>query len=277
MNDNEREENGLGDDVLELPAIRIPNTQEFDSQIVTAKAHPRSLSKFRKEAEAMACLDEETAGECFYALPRGGKTIEGPSARLAEILLYAWGNARADAEVVEENDTHIVAMGTFFDLERNVAIRKKVSRRITDRHGRRFNDDMITVTGNAANSIALRNAVFSGIPKAIWKPIWQKARLASLGKGGTLKQKRQQMMDWFSKLGVDDERIFDLLEVDGIEDIKENELITMRGLANAIKEGETTVEETFARPGSINGNRASDLTKKLDEETQEPEQQEIGA
>ena len=267
MMEEEKEINELEpEEIVALPARQ----GEFDSQIVTAKQYPRSISKFRKEAESMATLDEETAGECLYALPRKGKTIEGPSVRLAEIILYSWGNARADAEIVEENNTHVVSMGTFFDLERNVAIRKKVSRRIVDKHGIRYNEDMITVTSNAANSIALRNAVFGGIPKAIWKPIWQKARLASLGKGGTLTQKRQAMVDWFNKLGIENERIFDLLGVDGIEDIKEDQLITMRGLANAIKEGEATVEEAFARPGSINGDKSADLQELIEKEINSP-------
>jgi hypothetical protein len=41
-----------------------------------------------------------------------------------------------------------------------------VRRRIFDSRGRLFNDDMITVTGNAACAIAKRNAILSGVPKS---------------------------------------------------------------------------------------------------------------
>ena len=43
---------------------------EIDIQISTAKRYPRSIERFQSEAEAMACLDEHTASECFYALKR---------------------------------------------------------------------------------------------------------------------------------------------------------------------------------------------------------------
>jgi hypothetical protein len=230
-------------------------------QVATAKRYPRSVARFRKEAMALACLDEETAGECMYALPRGGKTIEGPSTRLAEILMYAWGNARADAEVVEEGTTHLSSQGTFFDLERNVAIRKKVKRRITDKRGKRYDDDMIGVTGNAANSIAFRNAVFAGIPKALWKGIYLQARRASIGEAGTLTQTRQKLIEHFGKMGVEAAKVYALVGVEGIEDLGEDHVITLRGLANAIRDGEATVEETFS-PRAL-GQTGPDLNERI--------------
>mgnify|MGYP001604128020 FL=1 len=242
----------------------VPADAMVDGQVAMAKKYPRSVARFRKEAESLATLDEETAGECMYALPRSGKTIEGPSARFAEILLYAWGNCRGDAEVIEEGSTHVIAQGTFYDLERNIAVRKKVKRRITDKLNRRYNDDMIGVTGNAAISIALRNAIFAGIPKAIWKAIYLKARLASIGKAGTLTQARQKMLEHFGKMGVPAEKVFAVLGVEGIEDVKEDQLVTLRGLANAIKDGEATVEETFS-PRATGGVETPDLNARVRE------------
>lgn len=234
------------DEVEATEVVAIPPDSMVESQVATARRFPRSVARFRKESEQLVCLDEESAGDCLYALKRSGKVIEGPSARLAEILLYSWGNARAEAEVVEEGPVFIVASGTFFDLERNVAIRKRVSRRITDKHGRRYAEDMIAVTGNAAVSIALRNVVLAGIPRALWSGIYRKARAASLGKGGTLTQKRQAMVDYFGKLAVTPEQVYRLAEVQGVEDIGEDQLIFLRGVANAIRDGEQTVEQVFA-------------------------------
>lgn len=243
----------------------------IDLQVKTAKAYPRSVSRFRKDCEALATLDEETAGECMYALPRGGKTIEGPSARFAEIVLHTWGNSRAEALVIEEGATHVKAQGTFYDLERNVAVRKIVARRITDKGGRRFNDDMIGTTGNAACSIALRNAVFAGVPKAIWKSIYQKARQASLGKGGTLTQTRQTLLDYFGKLGVTPEKVFAFLGVQGLEDMGEDQVITMRGVANAIKDGEASVEDTFSPRATGAANSGTpDLNSRIKEKAAQP-------
>src|SRR5690606_10968454 len=58
-------------------------------------------------------------------------------------------------------------------------------------------------------------------------------------------------------------QVFDLLGVEGIEDVKEDQLITLRGLANAIKDGETTVEEAFTRPGSLNTEATQDLNDRI--------------
>lgn len=235
---------GLMDAGVALSAV---DRAAIDVQVATAKRYPRSVDKALKEALTLATLDEETAASMFYALPRSGKTIEGPSARLAEIMAYSWGNLRVDADIVAEDKTHVTAMGTCFDLEKNVAVRVRVKRRITDKKGKRLNEDMIGVTSNAAISIALRNSVFKVIPAALIRRIYLAARTASLGKGGTITQKRQKALEWFGKLGVQPEQVFQVLDVKGIDDIGEEQLITLRGLRTAIQEGETTVEQAFGR------------------------------
>jgi len=105
-------------------------------------------------------MDVETAQSMGYALQRGGKPITGPSVHLAKLVVSNWGNMRTEAKVVEVTDKEVVSRGIAWDLEANTASSFEVRRKITDKYGKRFNDDMITVTGNAANSIAYRNAVF---------------------------------------------------------------------------------------------------------------------
>lgn len=236
-------------------ALSAVDRASIDMQIATAKAYPRSITKSLREATELATLDEDTAASMFFSLPRGKnsdgtkKYIEGPSARLAEVMAYSWQNLRADADIIAEDKTTVTAMGTCFDLEKNVAIRVRVKRRITDSKGRRYNDDMIGVTSNAAISIALRNAVFKVVPRAFVDRIYHLARKASLGEAGTMTQKRQNAVAWFAKAGVTSEQLFALLGIAGIDDIGEDEYIRLRGLMTAIKEGETSIEETF-RPSN---------------------------
>ena len=73
---------------------------EIDMQVATAHKFPRSIKRFRQEALQMVTLNESVAESCIYALPRSGKTIEGPSARFAEVIASAWGNCRAGARAV---------------------------------------------------------------------------------------------------------------------------------------------------------------------------------
>ena len=218
---------------------------EIDMQIRTARAFPRSIKAFMEDAASMACLNEEVATACLYALPRAGKTIEGPSARLAEICASAWGNCRAGARVIAEEDRFVVANGGFYDLERNVAVAFEVRRRITDRNNRRYDDDMIAMTGNAACSIALRNAVFKGIPKAFWGPVYEAARETARGKHVPLEMRRQTMLAYYAEMGVAVERILAAVGKPSIHDLGEGDILTLRAAAQAIKEQELTVDSAF--------------------------------
>ena len=218
---------------------------EIDQQIATARAFPRSIKRFVTECMDMATLNEQVAADCIYALPRDGKTVEGPSARLAEIVASAWGNCRAGSRIVAEDAEFVTAQGVFQDLERNVSITYEVRRRITDRSGRRYKPDMIAVTGNAACSIALRNAVFKGVPKAFWSGIYDAARQAAVGDAKTIANKRADALAYLQKMGVTADQVVAVLNVGGIEDIGTDQLATLRGLITAIKDGDTTVDQAF--------------------------------
>lgn len=220
---------------------------EIDQQISTARAYPRSIKNFRAEALSMVTLNERIAEECIYALPRDGKTIEGPSARFAEIMASAWGNCRAAARVIGEDDNFVTAQGAFHDLERNVHISYEVRRRITNRKGQRYSPDMIGVTANAACSIALRNAILKGIPKAFWTDMYDDARKVVMGDVKTISNRRADAVAHLQKYGVTPDQICTTLGVKGLEDIGQEELLILRGLVTSIKEGDTTAEQAFSQ------------------------------
>jgi len=231
---------------------------ELDQAITTARAYPRSVKSFLNECMQLATLNEQIADECIYALPRREKdratnkwivkNIEGPSTRLAEIVVHSWGNARTGARIVDEGRDFVTAQGVFHDLEKNVHITMEVRRRITTKNGDRFNADMIGVTGNAACSIAMRNAVFRGVPKALWLPIYQAADKVCRGDSKTLANRRADALAVLQKFGATQEMVLAYLGVKGIEDITLDHLVTLTGVKNAIKDGTTTVEEAFAPP-----------------------------
>ena len=201
---------------------------------------------FRNEVLGMVTLTEQIAGECIYALPRDGKVIEGPSARFAEVIASAWGNSRAGARIVSDQGEFVTAQGVFHDLQRNVAITYEVQRRIVDKNGRRFKPDMIGVTANAACSIALRNCILKGVPKAFWAEMYDAARQTVMGDIKTLANRRAEAMSIFQRYGVLPERVFAKLGVAGEQDITLEHLVVLRGIVTAIKDGDTTAEQAFA-------------------------------
>jgi len=221
---------------------------EIDTQITTAKRFPRQLTKVARDVLSLATLDEETAEEAIYALPRGGKPIKGPSIRFAEIVKASYGNCRAASRVVHVDRVEkvVIAEGIFHDLESNTATRAEVRRRISDRRGVIFSDDMIVVTGNAACAIALRNAILGGVPKALWRKAYQAVEHTIAGDIATLTVTRDKAIKALAQFGVKPEQVFTALGVAGADDIALEHIPTLRGMFSALKNGEATVEEMFA-------------------------------
>lgn len=250
----------------DMNALAVLNKSEIDVQVSTAKKFPRSIGLAKRRMVEMATLDEETAKACGYALKRkdkGGKIvwIEGPSIRMAEIAVSCWGNLRYGARVIEETDRFIVAQGVCYDLEANVFNTIEVRRRITDRNGRKYGDDMVGVTANAACAIAQRNAVFKVVPRAIINAAYAAAMAAACGDAKTFTQRRQNAVGEFKKLGVTTEELLAVLgkPTGGPEDIDTTDLRRLHGLLTAINDGETTVDAVF-RPqaAEANGNAGAD-------------------
>lgn len=246
MNDQYEEGREVAGISVESGTVAVLNRSEIEQQVTTAHKFPRSIKRFRQEALQMVTLNESVAESCIYALPRGNKTIEGPSARFAEVVASAWGNCRAGARVVSDAGDFITAQGVFYDCERNVGLTYEVQRRITDSKGKRYNADMIGVTGNAASSIALRNAILKGVPKAFWDDMYQAARAVVMGDFSTLANRRADSLKALVAFGVTQEQVFAKLGVEGSADITLDHLVVLRGLITAIKEGDTTPEQAFA-------------------------------
>jgi hypothetical protein len=148
--------------------------------------------------------------------------------------------------VVNDQGDFVTAQGVFHDLEQNVAITYEVQRRITNKQGRRFSADMIAVTANAACSIALRNAILKGVPKAFWSEMYDGARKTAMGDVKTLPTRRAEALDALLRYGISPEQVYAKLEVAGKEDLGLEQLATLRFILTALKEGDTTPEQAFA-------------------------------
>lgn len=229
---------------------------ELDQQIATAKNWPRDLKTVQDEVRFYATLNVEAAEACYYSLPRKQKQadgsqkeieITGPSIRFAEILAHAYGNCRFGARIVRETDKFIVAQGMFFDLQRNVASTFEVQRGITYSSGGRYNNDMIAMTGNAAGSIALRNAVLHGIPRAIWEEAYLEAFNMAERAAVPIGERWKRAVEVFGQFKVTEAQLLQKLGLKHAEAITGDHIKTLIGWRNAIKESQTTVEELFSK------------------------------
>lgn len=218
-----------------------------DTQVATAKQYPRNVSRAVNNSIAMATVDVATAKSCSYALPRGGKPITGPSVHLAKLLVSNWGNIRAEAKVVAVTDRQVISRGTCWDLENNVATAFEVRRSIVGRGGQRFSDDMITVTGNAANSIAYRNAVFAVIPHAVTERVYQAAQhtvTGDLSDADALVARRKKCIDFFrEEYGITEAEVIAICGRQTVNQIKAPEIALLLGITQSLADGDTTVDE----------------------------------
>lgn len=238
-------EEALTPQVIETTALEVITRAETSTSVDIAKRYPRVVSRFKSNAMSLATADQETAEQCFYHLPRGRDGIFGPSVRLAEILGSSWGNIQVAARIVEVGATHVTAQGAAWDMETNYRVTEEVKRSIMDRSGRRYNDDMINVTCNAACSIARRNATFACIPKAYWSKIYEECRTVAVGDSRSLAENVGRWMAWAQKAGVSDERVLASIGVEDSADISLKQLAVLSGKATAIRDGDITVDTAF--------------------------------
>lgn len=248
--------------VMQIDALERANV---DSQVATAKQYPRDLRRSIDNSIVMATMDKETAQSCGYALPRGNKPITGPSVHLAKIIVSNWGNMRTETKVVQITDKQVVSRGTAWDLETNVASAFEVRRSIIDKYGKRYSDDMITVTGNAANAIAYRNAVFSVIPKSITEKVYRAAQnfiTGDLSNEDKLKKARAEWVEFFkNEYNITEEEVIKLCGKQTINQIRGNEITILSGIHQSLNDGDTTVDELMKPYRLIRSEKLKDMAK----------------
>ena len=254
--------------MVQVDAIERAN---IDSQISTAKQYPRDIRRSIDNSIVIATMNEETAQSCGYALPRGEKIITGPSVHLAKRMVSNWGNIRTEAKVVQITDKHVISRGTCWDLETNVASAFEVRRNIIDSKGRRFSDDMITVTGNAANSIAYRNSVFAVIPQAITNRVYEAAQrliTGDLSDADKILKKRTLIINSFKNdYAITEEEVLKLCGRQTVNQININEISTLIGILQSLKDGDTSVDYLM-KP--IRGVKEEIATKKKEMKKKKP-------
>lgn len=262
---------------LEVAPIESITKAEIDCQIATARQFPRSLAQFYKRAEAMVTVDEETAQSCFYRIrrkdntqPDGYKWIEGESIRMAEIVAANFGNLRSAVHISGHTPTRVSVRAVCHDLETNNLIAVEKQAKTTYKDGSPYNEDMAITTTNALVSKALRDAIFRVVPKALVKPLKEKAKLVAFGTGAAFAERRKKAIEWATKTRkIPIDRVMAVLGVKGEADMTIEHLEILTGLKNAIMEGDQSVDEAFPPLEAETRPAAEHPEKKKQREAQE--------
>jgi hypothetical protein len=250
--------------VIPTTALEAVARAEIDMQVTTAKRYPREEKAAVARAVTMATTSPDIAAECFYVLRRKdnktGKvtTIEGPSIRLAEIFACTWGNLAYGFRAVADDGKAVTLEGVCVDYESNVRCTKQVRRNVLDRNGRRYPEDLVTVTTMAAGSIACRNAIFGVIPGVYVSQASKAAKKAAVGEARSFAARRDKALAYFAKLDVDEARVLAAVGRDALDAVTEEDVQTLLGTATAIRDGLMTLEEAFPAPGAAPAAAAAD-------------------
>jgi hypothetical protein len=228
----------------------------IDRCVVTAREYPRDLEKIVADVMLSATMDIDIAGECFYSLERKGadgvNVIEGPSVRLAELFVQQWGNLRADTIIDDPGPRDISAHCVVWDMEKNTMMKVTAKRGIMGRKGR-YGDDMIRVTGQAAASVAYRNAVWKVIPMAFVRKVMGACKGKIRGDNEdsktpakeTIAQRRTKAVKFWNSLGISNSQIFAKFGIDKLSKLTGDHLVRLAGGWNAIREGQTNLDGIF--------------------------------
>jgi hypothetical protein len=234
----------------------------YDKHVETAKRHPRrSIPKIIESCNQIVAISQDVAQSCRYVLPRGGKRVSGPSVHLARIIMQQYGNSRSESRIKLETDKHVVAEAVCFDLENNNAIKVEVRRSIIGRYGR-YNDDMITMTGNAARAIAYRNAVFDVIPYPITNAVLDfaiKVMVGDLDTQEKLNKALNAAYTHFQKSNVSEDMVRKAIGLKEDKYVKIQDIADLKSMMQAIKDGDSTINEMFSVAHKAPADRKKDI------------------
>lgn len=210
----------------------------IDIQVSTAHHYPRSMTTFKDRAIAIACGDEETGASCLYNRPVGkpgsGKQIfaQGMSVRMAEIVASCYGNLRVGARIIEQTERQVVAQGIAHDLETNFLCTSEVIESTVDKNGEPFTERMRITVAKAALAKARRDAIFQVVPKALAKPVEEAVRRMLYGNQASLTARRERVNLWVTTLGIDKQRVWNAVGVNGADDLTPATMSTQIGRAH---------------------------------------------
>lgn len=193
------------------------------------------------------------AEEAIYNKPVGKDTTtgkmkyaEGLSIRAAESIGNRWDNSSFGVEIVGEDDESASIAAVWLDYERNTRhiAMQRVSKFYKSKTGQiiRHSPDRFDLVLKANGSKNLREIILRSLPAGLKKEYEIKAR--NILKGGSLPGQRTAVVGRFSDLGVTQQRIEEF-QGKMKDEWSREDVIELAGLANAIRDGETSIEETF--------------------------------
>lgn len=237
---------------------------EAQGKLVIAKRFPRDeVAAYAKAMEA--CQRPKMAEKAFYAFPRGGQTVKGPTIRFAEELARCWGNIDYGIKELSQDDGKSEMQAYAWDLETNA----QSVQNFTNPHQREQGKKMVALTSqrdiyeNNANMATrrLRARILAILPSWFVEDCIAECEKTLAGQNDTpLVDRVKKMVVQFARFGVTQEQIEHRLKRK-IDTMNADDFTEYIGIYNAIKQNESKVSDWFEAE-----KEASELTAALKEE-----------
>jgi hypothetical protein len=238
--------------------------QEVQVAMLSAKRFPRdelaAIDRIKKSCQRMSL-----AKVAIYSYPRGGTNVTGPSIRMAEAVAQNWGNIDFGVIELERRQGSSEMMAYAWDLETNTRSTKTFSvrhRRDTKQGGKDLTDER-DIYEIAANQGArrVRSCIMNVIPGDVIETAVTEAR-STLASGDTrpVNEILKEMLKAFKDMGVTPEMIERYMDKKPADLLKE-ELVDLRGVYKAIKDGQSKVSDYFKEPVGASNDQKSAIVK----------------
>ena len=265
-----------------VASVMTREAEEIKGAIVMAHHVPRDeLVAFTKMKTS--CGRPAFAEGARYLFPRGGTPITGPSVKLAREMARCWGNLRYGVRQVAMDADTVHIKGWAWDLETNAyceseaKFNKLIPRKDNQTGETRWIEpnerDLREMVGRHG-AICYRNAILQLMPPDYIEDclMYSRKTLEKAAKG-EIEEDRDRVVRSlaaaFGYYGVTPP-ILETHLGHPLAQINAEEVATLKEIYVAIKDGQTTVHESFNLDGSVEVVQ-EESTRTLDEQLMEPE------
>lgn len=241
--------------------VKMENTV----QMRLAIERPRDESKILAAALRELDIYPSMAREAIYNKPVGKddkgemKYVEGLSIRAAESLANRWSNSSWGATITAEDEESATIAAVFLDYEANTrhVKERRVSKFYRSKSGQitRYAPDRFSTILDANGSKNLREVILRSLSAGLKKEYETKAR--NILSKEPIAAQRQAIIERFADLGITSEQL-EAWKKKPLKEWKKPEIMEALGLVNALRDGETTIEEVF---GHKNGDKKPEAEK----------------
>ena len=236
---------------------------EIKGKMFLARQFPRN-PEVSLQAALYECQRPELAAMAQYEYPKGDSVVRGPSIRLVEVLARNWGNIDSGVNEIEARADSTLIKCYAWDLESNVSDEKTFSvkhERSTKEGSYKLTDER-DIYEMVANKGARRKraCILAVLPRWYVDAALEACDAtlkAALTEGKSMDEVIASLVSAFDEFGITQEQIAEKVGKE-IAHLSKNDIVKLRHLYAAIKDGFVKPNDAFGLPSPDAGMLPSD-------------------